>query len=67
MNEDVLVVKMTPEYAEKNFKINRFRATIASFNKRALNLCIKAGFDLEQEITHAVSKNKFTIITRVAL
>ena len=39
------------------------RATIASFNKRAINLCVNAGFDVKQEVTHRNTGYKFTIVT----
>lgn len=53
-------------YIQNNFNTNRFRATIASFNKRALRLCVKAGFNPVEEVTHLFSEKKFTIVTLVA-
>jgi len=51
-------------YALEKFNTNRIRATIATFNKRAINLCIKSGFYSEQEVTHLKTKNKFVIVKR---
>ena len=53
------------EYARENYNSNRVRATIASFNERALNLCKSAGFYSDREVTHSTLKNKFTIVKRV--
>jgi len=52
------------DFAKNKYGTSRFRATIASFNERAKTLCIRAGFYVEQEVTHYTTKNKFTIMKR---
>ena len=52
------------DYAKKNHNTDHFRATIASFNERAINLCLRAGFYREQEVTHVSGNRKFTIVKR---
>ena len=51
-------------YLRKNLGASLFRATIASFNSRAIALCLGAGFCIEKEITHTLTGNKFTIIKK---
>jgi len=55
-------LRLCLNYAWDNKKANRFRATIASFNARAINLCVKGGFQIETEVTHLRSQKKFTIV-----
>jgi len=49
-------------YALENDRASQYRATIASFNARAINLCIRNGFSIEKEVTHSRSQKKFTIV-----
>lgn len=54
------------DFAKENYNKKGVRATIASFKKRAVNLCARAGFYCEREVTHSVTKSKFTIVKRDA-
>jgi len=54
-----LFLKTCIEHAEGN----SIRAAIASFNSRAINLCVSAGFVVKQEVTHRNTGYKFTIVT----
>ena len=54
-----LFLKACLEHAEGN----SIRATIASFNRRAINLCVSAGFVVKQEVTHRNTGCKFSIVT----
>jgi len=58
-------IKACLDFAIENYNTNRFRATIASFNKRALALCLSNGFSVAQEVTHKITGTKFTIVIRV--
>jgi len=55
-------LRLCINYAWDNERVNRFRATIASFNARAINLCVNSGFRIEKEVTHLHSQKKFTIV-----
>jgi RimJ/RimL family protein N-acetyltransferase len=52
------------EFAENNFKPNKYRLTVASFNKRAIHLYGKAGFVIVRPVTHIKSYNEFYIMVR---
>ncbi|MCL2839130.1 MAG: GNAT family N-acetyltransferase [Defluviitaleaceae bacterium] len=57
-----LFLNICLDYARKNFNTNYFRATIASFNERAINLCLKSGFYSQKIVTHRLTKKKFVVI-----
>ena len=50
------------KYAQETFDANHYRATIASFNKRAINLCVRSDFYIVQTVTHLITGSKFTIV-----
>ena len=50
------------KYAQKTFDANNYRATIASFNERALNLCVHSGFYVDQTVTHLITGSKFIVV-----
>jgi len=55
-------IKTAYDFALATYNTNKLRATIASFNHRAIKLCINNGFEVLQEIAHRVSGVKFTIV-----
>ncbi len=48
-------MKSGMEYAKKNLGATNFRLTVACFNKRAINLYMKLGFEISDEVTHQKS------------
>jgi RimJ/RimL family protein N-acetyltransferase len=58
-------MKTCIDFALTTYHANRLRATIASFNQRAIKLCLNNGFNVLQEITHRVSGVKFTVVTSI--
>ena len=54
------------EFAQNNFGQERYRVTVASFNKRALRVWSNAGFRWKNEFHRPDSGFRFTILTRLA-
>jgi len=59
-----LFLEASLNHAREKLNATSFRASVASFNKRSINLCIRAGFNTEQEVTHKMSKKSFVILRR---
>lgn len=52
------------DFAKKQFKAEKYRLTVASFNKRAVSLYEKAGFIILKTINHSKSGDEFYIMVR---
>ena len=50
-------------FAEDKFGAERFRLTVAMFNKRAIRVYEALGFHTEALVTHSVTKRPFQIMT----
>ncbi len=55
-------MKSGMEYARSNLGAANLRLSVACFNKRAINLYGKLGFEVTNEVTHRVSGNKFYVM-----
>lgn len=55
-------LKSGMEYAIRHFGAKNFRLTVACFNKRAVNLYGKLGFEITKEVTHAYSHARFYVM-----
>ena len=47
------------DFAQNKFQPNKYRLTVASFNKRAIRLYKKAGFTILRTVTHCKSHDEF--------
>jgi RimJ/RimL family protein N-acetyltransferase len=54
------------DFARSTFAPPAFRATVAAFNKRALRLCQKAGFQVIGSFDRSSDGNRFVILLRKA-
>jgi len=50
------------KYASVLYNTNKFRLTVAAFNKRAIKVYQRAGFCAEREVTHLQTGSKFIIM-----
>ncbi len=50
------------EYAIRNLGATDFRLTVACFNKRAINIYMKLGFKISDEVTHKKSHARFYLM-----
>ena len=54
------------EFAEQQFAPRVFRVTVAAFNRRALRVCVKVGFQPVQTFLHSTSGQAFVVLLRAA-
>jgi GNAT superfamily N-acetyltransferase len=59
-------MKAGMEYANANLKAKVLRLTVAGFNKRAMNLYRKLGFEILCEVTHKYSLTRFYVMNCVS-
>ena len=51
-------------FGREKYHAERFRLSVAAFNRRAIKAYEKCGFVVVQEVTNPYSKNKFFIMAR---
>lgn len=52
------------DFAQEQFQVEKYRLTVASFNKRAISLYEKAGFTILKTVNHSKSGDEFYIMVR---
>ena len=60
-------VKAAMSYAKKHFRTDRFRLTVATFNRPAIRVYEKAGFDMINLFYHPVEDGAIEFITMEAV
>ena len=56
-------VQLGLDYARAQLYAQRFRLSVAAFNRRAIKTYQRCGFDIVAQVTNAYFKNQFFIMT----
>ena len=51
-------------FAQQKYRTADFRLSVAEFNRRAVKVYVRAGFQIQSEVTNSYFKNKFYVMVK---